>query len=86
VGANGAILMILRMGYEARTHLDAIEMVERVLERGRAARERVESDAAESVAHQRLKRVRWLHEWLADEVPGMRDRSAGPDAPEGPED
>jgi uncharacterized protein len=80
IGANGAALMLLRMGYEARTHVDAVEMVGRVLERGEAARERVESDAAESVAHQRLKRVRWIREWLEDEVPGMRTESDGEDA------
>jgi len=71
VGANGTVLMILRMGYESRTHMDAATMVERVLERGENAAERVESDAAESVAHRRLKRVRWFREWLEAEVPGM---------------
>jgi uncharacterized protein len=71
VGANGAALMLLRMGYEARTHMDAAEMVERVLDRGRDATNRVESDAAESIAHQRLKRVKWFREWLEEEVPEM---------------
>jgi uncharacterized protein len=73
VGANGAVLMILRMGYESRTHMDAGLMVERVLERGRDAASRVESDAAEGIAHQRLKRVKWFREWLAEEVPGIDD-------------
>ncbi|MFB6093369.1 MAG: HD domain-containing protein [Halanaeroarchaeum sp.] len=68
VGANGTALMLLRMGYEARTHMDAGEMVKRVLERGRDAKERVESDAAESLAHQRLKRVKWFQEWLETEI------------------
>ena len=68
VGANGAALMLLRMGYESRTHLDAAEMIDRVLERGAEARERIESDTAEAMAHRRLKRVKWLREWLADEV------------------
>ncbi len=71
VGANGIVLMMLRMGYESRTHMDAATMVERVLERGENAAERVESEAAESLAHRRLKRVRWFREWLEDEVPGM---------------
>ena len=71
VGANGTALMLLRMGYEARTHMDAAEMVERVLDRGRDAAQRVESDTAESIVHQRLKRVKWFREWLEDEVPGM---------------
>jgi uncharacterized protein len=71
VGANGTVLMLLRMGYEARTHMDASEMVERVLERGHAATDRIESDSAESIAHQRLKRVKWFREWLEEEVPGM---------------
>jgi uncharacterized protein len=71
VGANGTALMLLRMGYEARTHMDAAEMVERVLERGRDASRRVESDTAESIAHRRLKRVKWFREWLEDEVPEM---------------
>jgi len=68
VGANGTALMLLRMGYEARTHMDAGQMVERVLERGRDAADRVETDAAESIAHRRLKRVRWFQDWLDDEV------------------
>jgi uncharacterized protein len=71
VGANGAVLMILRMGYESRTHMDAAVMIERVMERGRDAAQRVESDAAEGIAHQRLKRVKWFREWLEDEVPGI---------------
>ncbi|RLM59621.1 HD domain-containing protein [Halobellus sp. Atlit-31R] len=71
VGANGTALMLLRMGYEARTHMDAAEMVERVLERGRDAAERIDSDAAESIAHKRLKRVKWFREWLEAEVPEM---------------
>ncbi|QSG04961.1 HD domain-containing protein [Halapricum desulfuricans] len=71
VGANGATLLLLRMGYESRTHMDAAEMVGRVLERGRDARDRVRSDAAESVAHRRLKRVKWLKEWLEEEVTNM---------------
>jgi len=71
VGANGTALMLLRMGYESRTHMDAAEMVGRVLERGQDAMDRVQSDTAESVAHRRLKRVRWFREWLDAEVAGM---------------
>jgi uncharacterized protein len=71
VGANGTALMLLRMGYEARTHMDAAEMVQRVLERGKDASKRVESDTAESLVHQRLTRVKWFQEWLEDEVPNM---------------
>jgi uncharacterized protein len=68
VGANGAALMLLRMGYESRTHMDSAEMIGRVLERGRDARERVQSDTAQSIAHRRLKRVKWFREWLEEEV------------------
>ena len=71
VGANGTVLMLLRMGYESRTHMDAGEMIDRVLERGHDAARRVESDAAEGIAHQRLKRVKWFREWLEDEIPGL---------------
>ena len=71
IGANGAALMLLRMGYEARTHMDAAEMVQRVLERGTDAIQRIQSDTAESIAHQRLKRVKWLREWLEGEVAEM---------------
>ena len=71
VGANGTALMLLRMGYESRTHMDAAEMVERVLERGRDARERVVSDTADSIAYRRLKRVKWFREWLETEVAEM---------------
>jgi uncharacterized protein len=71
VGANGTTLMLLRMGYEARTHMDANEMVGRVLERGEDAVSRVVSDTAETLAHQRLKRVRWFKEWLEGEVAEM---------------
>ncbi|MDS0477843.1 HD domain-containing protein [Natrinema sp. 1APR25-10V2] len=71
IGANGTALMLLRMGYEARTHMDAEEMVERVLERGYDAAARVQSDTAESIAHQRLKRVKWFSEWLEDEIAAL---------------
>lgn len=82
VGANGTALMLLRMGYEARTHMDAAEMVGRVLERGEDAVERIESDTAESIAHQRLKRVRWFREWLQEEVSGV-DLEDLEESPEG---
>lgn len=72
-GANGVALILLRMGYEARTHVDAAEMVGRVLDRALDAVERVESDTAESIAHQRIKRVQWFQEWLQSEVPRMDD-------------
>jgi uncharacterized protein len=68
VGTNGTALMLLRMGYEARTHTDAAEMVGRIIERGKDARDRIESSTAESIAHRRLKRVTWFKEWLETEV------------------
>ena len=71
VGANGTALMLLRMGYEARTHMECDEMIERVLERGYDAASRVESETAESIAHQRLKRVKWFSEWLEDEIASL---------------
>ena len=71
VGANGAILLVLRMGYESRTHMNAAEMIDRVAERGANVASRVESDTAESIAYQRRKRVTWLREWLEDEVAEM---------------
>jgi uncharacterized protein len=70
--------MLLRMGYEARTHMDANEMVGRVLERGEDAVSRVVSDTAETMAYQRLKRVRWFKEWLEGEVSEM-EVDADPD-------
>jgi uncharacterized protein len=78
VGANGTALMLLRMGYEARTHMDTAEMVERVLERGRDHSARLVSDTAEGIAHQRLKRVKWFREWLEEEVAEM-ERIRGAD-------
>jgi len=71
VGANGAVLMLLRMGYESRTHMDAADMVDRVLERGQDHASRVESETGEAIAHRRLKRVKWFREWLEDEVAGI---------------
>jgi uncharacterized protein len=77
VGANGVALMLLRMGYESRTHTDAAEMIGRVIERGRDARERIESRTAYSIAHRRLKRVRWFKEWLEAEVEAV-DQGGAP--------
>ena len=71
VGANGTALMLLRMGYESRTHMDAATVVGRVLERGKRHASRVASDAASSMAHERLKRVKWFQDWLKDEVAEM---------------
>jgi uncharacterized protein len=71
VGANGAALLLLRMGYESRSHLDSAEMIRRVLERGRDARDRVQSDTAAAIAHRRIKRVTWMREWLEAEVVGI---------------
>lgn len=78
VGANGSALILLRMGYEARTHMDAAMMVDRVFERGREAVNRLSSDTAESLAHERLKRVKWFRDWLIEEVPAMELRSEEP--------
>jgi uncharacterized protein len=77
VGANGAALLMLRMGYESRTHMDAAEMVGRVIERGENAKDRIESDTAESVAYRRLKRVRWFKEWLEAEVADIEAEPVG---------
>ncbi len=84
VGANGTALMLLRMGYEARSHMDAADMVGRVIERGEDARERIVSDAAHSIAHRRLKRVRWFREWLEEEVAEVDAGTDLDDAPSGP--
>ena len=69
--ANGTALLLLRMRHEAKTHMDAAEMVQRVLERGHEAAERVESGTAESIAYRRIKRVKWFREWLEEEVRDM---------------
>jgi uncharacterized protein len=71
VGANGTALMLLRMGYESRTHMDAAEMVGRVVDRGKDVKERVESTTAQDMVHRRLKRVKWFQEWLVGEVSDM---------------
>ena len=76
VGANGTALMLLRMGYEARSHMDAAEMVGRVVERGRDARDRIKSETAEAVLQRRLKRARWFQEWLEGEVAEMDGEEA----------
>ncbi len=73
VGANGTALMLPRMGYESRTHMDSAEMIGRVLERGIDAKERVESETGQDLAHRRLKRVKWFQEWLRMEVAGVED-------------
>ncbi|MFC7072894.1 HD domain-containing protein [Halovenus rubra] len=71
IGANGAALLLLRTGYESRSHLDAAEMVGRVLERGEEARTRMRSQTSKDMIDKRLKRVRWIQEWLEDEVVGI---------------
>ncbi|MFW6349065.1 MAG: phosphohydrolase, partial [Thiohalospira sp.] len=48
-------------------------MVDRVLERGIDAANRVKSQTAEDIAHQRLKRVTWFKEWLEDEIAELGD-------------
>jgi uncharacterized domain HDIG len=68
IGANGTALMLLRMGYEARTHTEAAEMVDLVIDRGEQAAERVVSPTAQALATERLRRVQAMREWLADEV------------------
>ena len=77
VGANGTALMLLRMGYESRTHMDAAQMIDRVLERGKDHLDRVESDTAETIGHKRLKRVKWFKEWLEAEVTDMEANKIG---------
>ncbi|MFB6184125.1 MAG: HD domain-containing protein [Haloarculaceae archaeon] len=86
VGANGTALMLLRMGYESRTHMDAAEMVGRVRERGRDVIDRVESRTAKDLAHRRLKRVKWFQEWLVDEVAEMSPKSSAAEMTTGMDD
>lgn len=68
IGINGVMLLLLRMGYESRTHVDAPEMVDRVAERADTVEERIQSNTAESIATQRITRVRWFREWIEDEI------------------
>jgi uncharacterized protein len=51
--------------------MEAASMVQRVLKRGVSGVERLESDTANSLAHRRLKRVKWFKEWLEEEVAEM---------------
>ena len=78
VGANGTALILLRTGYEARSHMRTAEMVDRVLERGREAVDRIVSPTAESMAHERLKRVKWFRDWLEAEVLEMESMPEDP--------
>jgi uncharacterized protein len=71
VGANGTALLLLRMGYEARTHMDTVDMVQRVIERGRNVQERLVSRTAKDIAHRRITRAEWFQEWLELEVAEM---------------
>jgi uncharacterized protein len=68
-------LLLLRMGYESRTHMDAATMVSRVRKRGEDVRERVRSQTAQDIAHRRLTRVKWFREWLEAEVAGVETGS-----------
>jgi len=79
VGANGAVLLLLRMGYESRTHMDAATMVDRVRKRGEEVRKRVHSQTASDIAHRRLTRVKWFREWLDAEVAGVESSPAEPE-------
>jgi len=56
--------------------MDAAEMVRRVVERGRDARDRIKSETAEAVLQRRLKRARWFQEWLEGEVAEMDGEEA----------
>ena len=46
---------------------------DRVLKRGTDHLDRIRSDAAQSIAHERLKRVKWFREWLVEEVAAIPD-------------
>jgi len=79
VGANGAVLMLLRMGYESRTHMDSAKMVDRVLQRANDHTERVVSDTRRghrSPAHQaREVAPGWLEEEVSRmDADGVTDR------------
>jgi uncharacterized protein len=78
VGANGLVLLFLRMGYESHDRMNAADVAGRVVERGRDVNERVVSDTAESLAHQRLERATWFREWLESEIAGIEPNDADP--------
>ena len=73
IGANGSALLILRMGYDSRPSSHISDTLQKVITRGKETLSRVTSEAAYSIAYQRVQRATWLKEWIDEETPGTSE-------------
>ncbi|MDY6776164.1 MAG: HD domain-containing protein [Halobacteria archaeon] len=68
IGVGGATMMAMRVGYEARSHTEVPDMIDRVIERGEKTLGWLETDTGRRIARERLERAKTYRNWFEDEM------------------
>ena len=68
IGVAGATLMVMRLGYESRSHEEVPGIIDRVIKRGRSTVERIETETGKEIARERIERAKLMKSWFEDEI------------------
>ncbi|MFP4189215.1 MAG: HD domain-containing protein [Halobacteriales archaeon] len=68
IGVAGATLMVMRVGYESRSHEEVPDIIERVVKRGERIAERIETETGKRIARERVERAKQFKAWFEDEI------------------
>jgi len=68
IGVAGATLMVMRVGYESRSHDEVPEIIDRVVSRGESVIERTETATGKRIARERTERAKQFKAWFEDEI------------------
>ncbi|MDZ7687859.1 MAG: HD domain-containing protein [Halobacteriales archaeon] len=68
IGVAGATLMVMRLGYESRSHEEVPGIIDRVIKRGKSTVERIETETGKEIARERIERAKLMKSWFEDEI------------------
>ncbi|MFB6283352.1 MAG: HD domain-containing protein [Halobacteria archaeon] len=68
IGIAGTSLMIMRVGYESRPHVDVPKMIQRVIDRGEGMQDWLETETAQKLVRIRVERAKTFKDWFEDEI------------------
>ena len=68
IGIAGATLMVMRVGYESRSHKEVPEIIDRVVKRGERIADRIETGTGKRIARERVERAKQFKAWFEDEI------------------
>jgi uncharacterized protein len=68
IGVAGATLMVMRVGYESRSHQEVPDIIDRVVRRGGRVVKRIETETGMRIARERVERAKQFKAWFEDEI------------------